>query len=87
MEDIYDAIAKLEQLSLKTSTTGPAAGPLPTRDLASESKVRLPKLTISPFRGELTTWTTHLKLPSTIIDRSPISITQTGKILIFMAVY
>ena len=57
-EDIYDAIAKLEQLSLKTSTTAPAATVLPSRDPASESKVRLPKLMIQPFRGELTTWTT-----------------------------
>ena len=57
-EDIYDAIAKLEQLSLKTSTTAPAATVLPSRDPASESKVGLPKLMIQPFRGELTTWTT-----------------------------
>ena len=57
MEDIYDAIAKLEQLSLK-NTTVPYAGPPPSRDPASESKVRLPKLTIQPFRGELITWTT-----------------------------
>ena len=57
-EDIYDAIAKLEQLSLKTSTTAPAATVLPSRDPASESKVRLPKLMIQSFRGELTTWTT-----------------------------
>ena len=63
-EDIYDTIAKLEQLSLKTSTTAPAATVLPSRDPASESKVRLPKLMIQPFRGELTTWT---------IDHSPTS--------------
>ena len=64
MEDMYDAIAKLEQLSLKPSsaaTTSSAAStsePLPSRDSASESRVKLPKLTIQPFKGELTTWTT-----------------------------
>jgi len=61
MEDIYDTIAKLEQLFTKTSMTAPAAstsGPLPSRNPTSESKVKLPKLTIQPFRGELTTWTT-----------------------------
>ena len=60
MEDIYDVIAKPEKLSLK-NTTVPAAstsGPPPSRDPASESKVRLPKLTIQPFRGELITWMT-----------------------------
>ena len=59
MEDIYDTITKLEQLSLKTSTTAAStSGPLPTRNPTSESKVKLPKLTIQPFRGELTTWMT-----------------------------
>ena len=60
MEDIYDVIAKLEQLSLKNTTVTYAStsGPPPSRDPASESKVRLPKLTIQPFRGELITWTT-----------------------------
>ena len=61
MEEIYDVIAKMEQLSLKTSTTAFAAstsGTPPNREHTNESKVRLPKLTIQPFKGELTTWTT-----------------------------
>ena len=61
MEEIYDVIAKMEQLSLKMSTTAFAAstsGTPPNREHTNESKVRLPKLTIQPFKGELTTWTT-----------------------------
>ena len=57
MEDIYDTMAKLEQLQ-KNSTADPSAAMVVRREAPSESKVKLPKLTIQPFKGELTTWTT-----------------------------
>ena len=61
MEDIYDAMAKLDQLSLKASasvSTASTSGPSRSKDSASESKVKLPKLTMQPFRGDLTAWMT-----------------------------
>ena len=59
MEDVYDMMAKLERLFDKTSPP-PRATASATRDDASarETKVKLPKLTIQPFKGELTAWTT-----------------------------
>ena len=59
MEDVYDMMAKLKRLFDKTSPP-PRATASATRDDASarETKVKLPKLTIQPFKGELTAWTT-----------------------------
>ena len=50
MEDIYDAMANLEQLLQKNSTEDPSAAMTVSREAASESKVKLPKLTIQPFK-------------------------------------
>lgn len=61
MEDVYDVMAKLEQLFHdKSSPTITAAATSVSCDeeSACETKVRLPKLTIQPFKGELTAWTT-----------------------------
>ncbi len=63
MEDVYDMMAKLEQLfQKKGSSPTPTASSAPsaTRDDVSvhETKVKLPKLMIQPFNGELTAWTT-----------------------------
>ena len=59
MEDIYDAMAKLEQLLQRNSTADPSAAMAVRRELAtSESKVNLPNLTIQLFKRELTTWST-----------------------------
>ena len=61
MEDVYDMMAKLEQLFQKKNSvapTGAAPSPGVSKGAAGESKVKLPKLTIQPFKGELTTWTT-----------------------------
>lgn len=58
MEDIYDAMAKLEQLLQRNSRADPSATMAVRREATSESKVKLPKLAIQPFKGELTTWST-----------------------------
>ena len=56
MEDVYDMMARLEELSLKTSP--PAATTTVEATAEPTAKVKLPKLTIQPFKGELTSWTT-----------------------------
>jgi len=63
MEDIYDVIAKLEKLLQKGSTSAPSATtdhPTVSRGTSSESKVKLPRLTMQQFKGELTTYTRFL---------------------------
>ena len=57
MEDVYDVMAKLELLQ-RNSTADPSVAMAVRREATSESKVKLPKLTIQPFKGELTTWST-----------------------------
>ena len=59
VEDVYAMMARLEQLNLRvgpmaTPATLPARPPDPPRP---ENKVKLPKLTLQPFKGELTSWT------------------------------
>ena len=61
MEDVYAIMAKLDQLAITTSSTpaAPVATVPVVRDPPSyDNKVKLPKLSIQPFKGELTTWTT-----------------------------
>ena len=63
MEEVYATMAKLERLNLRVgSTTAPdprvtAMAPVgPPDPPRPENKVKLPKLTIQPFKGELTSW-------------------------------
>lgn len=61
MEDVYATMAKLDQLAI--TTTSALAAPVPAAPVirgppSLDTKVKLPKLTIQPFKGELTTWTT-----------------------------
>jgi len=65
MEDVYDTMAKLDQLFSKSGCT-PA--PPPRSDPTGHDKVKLPKLTIQPFKGELTAWTTFWDSYQTAID-------------------
>ena len=63
MEDVYDVMAKLEELFQKKDARPASAdathSPV-TRGTTSagDTKVKLPKLMIKPFEGELTAWTT-----------------------------
>lgn len=69
MEDVYDTMARLEQLSSKNSNPTPPPTPPTHPDPPNrENKVRLPKLTIQPFKGELTAWTTFWDSYETAID-------------------
>ena len=58
MKDIYDAMAKLKQLLQRNSMADPSAAMVIRRETTSESKVKLPKLTIQRLKEELTTLTT-----------------------------
>ena len=63
-EDVYAAMVKIDRLSLRTNPPSlePPTGHSSSRsDPTRDSKVKLPKLTIQPFKGELTTWTTFWK--------------------------
>ena len=57
MEDVYDMMAKLEEVSKKNSLGSTAGTPTAVR-ADPATKVRLPKLMIQPFKGELTNWVT-----------------------------
>ena len=60
---MYAALVKIERALKQTATAVPgttpaiAAGPLPAISTRTGSYVKLPKLNIQPFKGELTTWT------------------------------
>ena len=57
-ETIYDAIVKVERHLSSLSATPTTPPPRPALATASSStRVRLPKLHIKPFNGDLTTWT------------------------------
>ena len=60
MEDLYDVLAKMEEALHRNSLRPLATGPTPatTDDRHPPTKVKLPKLTIQPFKGELTAWVT-----------------------------
>ena len=57
MEDVYDMMAKLEEVSKKNSLGSTAGTPTAVR-ADPATKVRLPKLMIQPFKGDLTNWVT-----------------------------
>lgn len=61
-EGIYEAIARIEKLRVTTPTTPSATPTAPrsterTEDVGG-NRVKLPKLTLKPFNGDITTWTT-----------------------------
>ena len=60
MEDLYDVLTKMEEALHRSSSRPLATGPTPatTDDRHPPTKVKLPKLTIQPFKGELTAWVT-----------------------------
>ena len=60
MEDVYEMMARFEELSEKKgSATKTATSTLSIKTEGdSGTKVKVPKLTIQPFKGELTSWTT-----------------------------
>ena len=60
MEDLYDVLARMEEVLHSSSSWPLATGPTPatTDDRHPPTKVKLPKLTIQPFKGELTAWVT-----------------------------
>ena len=71
MEDVYDVLAKLEEVLNKSLSRPFTIGPSSTASddaTAPRTKVRLPKLTIQSFKGELTAWVTFwdsYEVPST----------------------
>ena len=73
-EEAYAVMIKIDQRAPQTapSTTFDSARSATRPDLsgATHSKVRLPKLTIQPFTGELTKWTTFWDSFQTAIDHN-----------------
>ena len=62
-ERIYSVLVRIDHLSKPKAKTPPPSTPTASRDgttggVAPHSKVKLPKLTIQPFGGDLTNWTT-----------------------------
>ena len=75
-EDVYTIMVKIEQLSLQGATVPPTApaggGPKARIDSAScGGKVKLPKLMIQPFKGELTACTIFWDSYKAAIDDNP----------------
>ena len=70
MEDVYDVMAKLEELFQKKDARPASADATHSRGTTS-TKVKLPKLIIKPFEGELTAERTSLRLllPCWLEDR------------------
>lgn len=70
--DIYGALVKIDK-ALKRTT--PSAPPTPARDVtparAPEPSVRLPKLSIKPFSGDITQWTTFWDSFKSAIHENP----------------
>ena len=74
---LHAAIVKIDDYCSRTRTlpptdaTPPPAARYPPTESAAAHKVRLPKLTIRPFNGELTAWTTFWDSYKTAIHESP----------------
>lgn len=66
--DIYGALVKIDK-ALKRTT--PSAPPTPARDVTPEPRVRLPKLSIKPFSGDITQWTTFWDSFKSAIHENP----------------
>lgn len=58
MEDVYGMMARLEELHVLHRPSIPAAASTTGTVTEPAAKVKLPKLMIQPFKGELTSWTT-----------------------------
>ena len=83
-DSIYNAIVKLERcLSAHRHTPGASATPpsaprSAVSATASSTRVKLPKLCIQPFNGELTAWTSFWESYSSTIHENP-DLTPTDK--------
>ena len=68
-------MVKIDQLAGRARTPTTTTPPLPVRATPDpprhEAKVKLPKLTIHPFKGDLTTWTTFWDSFEAAIHNSP----------------
>ena len=72
--EIYAAIVSIDK-ALKLTTPPAPPAPFPTRELtparAPEPSVRLPKLSIKPFNGDITQWTTFWDSFKSAIHENP----------------
>ena len=64
-KEVHTVLVRIEQL---TSATGPVPRPIATT--APTSSVKLPKLMITPFRGDLTKWLTFWDSFQTAVDKN-----------------
>ena len=57
---VYEAMVRIDKAIAATPITPPArmATPEPVPVRALEHRVKLPKLTLKPFNGDITHWTT-----------------------------
>ena len=73
-EGIYDAIEKLCE-SARAAATPPApprmTTPPTTPPLTESSRVKLPKLSLRPFNGDITTWTSFWDSYESAIHKNP----------------
>ena len=74
-EGIYSVLVKIDR-ALKSAPTTAGVGPtpssgVPTSDPCSKSRVRLPKLSIKPFNGELTAWASFWESYHSAIHDNP----------------
>ena len=74
-DEIYSAIVKLNHsVTPVTRSTASTSGPM----IHSDSKIKLPKLTIPPFEGDITKWTPFRDLYDSAIHRNS-SLTEIDK--------
>ena len=81
----YSVLVKIDR-ALKSAPTTAGVGPtpssgVPTSDPCSKSRVRLPKLSIKPFNGELTAWASFWESYHSAIHDNP-ALTDAEKFII-----
>ena len=70
--DIYEAIVKIDRAISATPTTPPATPGLPEAPRAPErSRVKLPKMNLKPFSGDITHWTTFWDSFKSAVHENP----------------
>ena len=73
-DGIYDVLVKLDRLLVPATTTAVTTSPAPavaSHSSSASSQVKLPKLMIQPFSGELTEWTPFWESFRTAIHDNP----------------
>ena len=76
-EEVYTAMVRIDSCASRSRTTPPSAPPSPggrasvTAGLSRDATVRLPKLAIKPFKGDLTAWTTFWDSYKAAIHENP----------------